>query len=87
MSDNSVKEIVRRPRRCISEIELPNGETLVLRQDFARDVIGVCDRSVIRLNLPTTYIGGKAYVARNESLKIVAEQLQRKNQPPKRRRA
>ena len=39
------------------------------------------------MNLPTIYIGGHAYIARNASLKIIADRVQRRNQPAKRRRA
>jgi hypothetical protein len=37
------------------------------------------------MNLPTTYVGGVAFVARDASLKIVAGLVQRRNQPAKRR--
>lgn len=84
MTDSSTKEIVRRPRRTLAQIKIP-GDTLVPRENFAHDVIGVCERTAARMNLPTTYVGGIAFVARDASLKIVADQLQRKNQPPKRR--
>jgi hypothetical protein len=50
------------------------------RTDFADD-INVCEKTVQRMNLPTTYIGGKAYVKRNASLQIVADKVQRRNQP------
>ena len=81
-----VKEIIRRPRRYLPEIKLPDGEVLKPRRDFAHNVIGVCERSAARMNLPTTYIGGVAYVAENASLKIVADLVQRRNQPAKRHR-
>jgi hypothetical protein len=76
----------RRPRRRLPEIRLPNGDTLVPRADFARDEIGVCERTVKRLDPPTTYIGGIAYVARDASLKIIGDTARRRNQPTKRRR-
>jgi hypothetical protein len=86
MSDTSIKEIIRRPRRTLSQIEIP-GDVLIPRKDFARDVIGVCERTATRMNLETVYVGGVAFVARNASLKIVADLVKRPNQPPKRRRA
>jgi len=46
----------------------------------------MCDKTAARMNLPTTYIGGVAYVARGESLKIVAARVRRRNEPPTRRR-
>jgi hypothetical protein len=83
---DDVKEFVRRPRRRLPEIAIP-GDVLIPRLNFARDVIGTCERSAARMNLPTTYISGIAYVARDASLKIVADLVQRRNQPAKRRRA
>ena len=80
------KEIIRRPRRTLPQIEIP-GDVLMPRKAFARTVLGVSERTAVRLNLPTVYIGGLAHVARNASLKIVAGLVQRRNQPPKRRRA
>jgi hypothetical protein len=68
-------------------IELPDGETLEPRHQFARNRLGVCDKTAQRMNLPTTYIANVAYVAVNASLKVVAERIkQRKSQPQQRRR-
>jgi hypothetical protein len=61
-------------------IHLPDGDTLVLRSDFA-DEINVCEKTVTRMNLPTVYVGGKARVKRLASLKIIADKVQRRNQP------
>jgi hypothetical protein len=61
-------------------IRLPDGDTLVLRDDFAAE-IRVTPRTVQRMNLPTTYLGGKAHVKRNASLKIIADSVRRPNQP------
>ena len=79
-----VKEIIRRPRRTLPKIEIPGGETLKPRKDFAHDDLGVCERTVVRMNLPTVYVGGIAHIARNASLKIVADLVRRRNQPAKR---
>jgi hypothetical protein len=68
-------------------IELPNGDVLEPRREFARDTLGVSDKTAQRMNLPTTYVGNLAYVARNASLKIIAERIQRRNSQPQRRRA
>jgi hypothetical protein len=84
MDDNPPK--VARPRRRIPIIKLPSGEDLVPRSDFAEHEIGVAEKTLKRLNLPTTYVGGKAYVARIASLQIVADSVRRRNQPPQRRR-
>jgi hypothetical protein len=43
MSDDT-QEIVRRPRRTLAQIKIP-GDTLIPREDFAHDVIGVCERT------------------------------------------
>jgi hypothetical protein len=61
-------------------IRLPDGDTLEPRKDFARD-LRVHPRTVQRMNLPTTYIGGEAYVKRNASLNVIAEAVRRPNQP------
>jgi hypothetical protein len=83
MSDD-IKEIIPRPRRTLPEIEIP-GDKLIPRKRFAHDKVGVCERTVVRMNLPTTYIGGIAFVPENASLKIVADSVTRRNQPQKRR--
>ena len=87
MSDNSTTTApsprVRRAER--PNIQLPDGEVLEPRANFAGEM-GVCDKTASRMNLPTTYLGGVAYVARNASLKIVAERVRRRNQPQQRRR-
>jgi hypothetical protein len=62
-------------------IELPNGDVLEPRREFARDRLGVSDKTAQRMNLPTTYVGNVAYVARNASLKIVAEGVRQRKNP------
>jgi hypothetical protein len=86
MTDN-IKEIVRRPRRRLPEISLPDGDTAIPRLDFAHNVIGSCERSVARMGLPTIYIGGVAYVKREASLQIISDKATRRNPPTRRRRA
>ncbi len=75
-----------RTRQSRQDIVLPDGETLTPRVKFANDDIGVSERTAARMNLPTTYIGGVAYVARNASLRVVAERVARRNQPARRTR-
>ena len=87
MSDISTIGTPRRTREMRPNIKLPDGEVLVPRAIFARDNLGVCDKTCRRWDLPTTYVGGVAYVPRNASLRIVAERIHRRNQPPPRRRA
>lgn len=78
--------VSRRPRKRLPEINLPNGDVLVPRADFAANEIGCCERSVKRINLPTTFVGGVAYVAKRASLEILAATVRRRNEAPKRRR-
>jgi hypothetical protein len=67
-------------------IDLPNSDFLEPRAAFA-DFIGVTDKTVQRMDVPTTYIGLVAYVPHNESLNILASRAKRRNQPaPKPRR-
>jgi hypothetical protein len=74
-------------RRCSRDsIALPDGDVLVPRRLFA-EAIGVSERSVARMNLPTTYLSNVAHVKQNAGLQIISDRAQRKNQPPKRRRA
>jgi hypothetical protein len=70
---------VRAPRRrpCI---QLPDGDELVPRQQFASE-IGITDRTARKLNLRTTFIGGVAYVPRNASKEQLAEGARRRNEP------
>jgi len=63
-------------RKHIAEIAIP-GDVLVPRALFARDVLGVHDRSAKRMNLPTTLVGGVAYVAKGASLQIIADKVRR----------
>ncbi len=74
-----------RVRVSVDNIALPDGETLILRDKFAAE-IGISDRTARRLNLPTTYISGAAFVKRNASLQILADSAKRRNQPQKPRR-
>jgi hypothetical protein len=71
------------PRR---RIDLPDGDYLEPRSEFAAG-LGVVDRTAARMNLPTTYIGGVAYVRHQKSLNDVAARVQRRNQPPRHRRS
>ena len=83
MPDTSIGT-TRRPRRRLAEIKLAN-DTLVPRDEFARNELGASPRTAKRMNLPTTYIGGVAYVARNASLEILAATVRRRNEASKRR--
>jgi hypothetical protein len=72
-----------KPRRRVPAIKLPNGDSLVLRKNFA-DEIGADEKSVRGMDLPTTYIGGVAYVPHDASLNIIAATAMRRNQGPTR---
>jgi hypothetical protein len=78
MSEISTTTSQRRPR-LRRHIEI-DGDTLIPRVEFAEDILGVSDKTASKMNLPTTYVGGMAYVARNASLKIVADAVRRPNQ-------
>ena len=80
MSEIAPDTASRRPA-----IELPDGDVLDPRREFARTRLGVSDKTAQRMNLPTMYIGGVAYVARNASLKLIADRLRTRNQRPQRR--
>lgn len=76
----------KKRRRTGTVINLPNGKTLKPRHDFARENLGgISDKTAKRMNFPTTYIGGVAHVDVQASLNIVADSVQRRNQPPQRR--
>jgi len=62
------------------EIQLPDGRVLVPRAAFAQE-IGTSERTVTRLNPPTTYVGNVAYVERIGSLQLIAAGVRRRNQP------
>ena len=66
-------------------IELPNGRVLEQRAHFADD-LGVTDKTVKRLNAPTTYIGNVAYVDRRAALEVLAARIKHRNQTPTKRR-
>jgi hypothetical protein len=85
MSTDTEERIVQH-RTPLPEIIIP-GDVLMQRALFARDVLGVHERTVARMDLPSTYISGITYVARDASLKIIADKVRRRNQQPKKRRA
>jgi len=81
-TSTDIADLYRRPRQ---HIELAS-DTLQPRREFA-DELGISDKTAARMNLPTTYIGNVAYIARNASLEIIAGKVRRRNGPPKRRRS
>jgi hypothetical protein len=66
-------------------IALPDGEVLEPRVRFAASV-GLAEKTLLPLNLPTTLIGSCAYVKRNASLELIAARAKRRNEPTRRRR-
>ena len=66
-------------------ITLPDGRVLDPRVKFADDV-GLSEKTVTRMNVPTTYIGGVAYVDRGASLKQIGAGVKRRNEPAGRRK-
>ena len=69
---------VRRVRQR-AHIELAD-DVLMPRREFAEDVLHVSDKTAMRMNLPTTYIGNVAHILKKESLRVVAERVHRPNQ-------
>jgi hypothetical protein len=78
---------LKRRRESRAEIPLPSGDVLVPRAAFAREILGVCDKTVQRMNLPTTFVGGVAYVTRGASLQIVSDGVRPRLEPRARRSA
>jgi hypothetical protein len=76
---------VRRPKDRPS-IPCPDGDTLQPRAQFAAE-IRISERTVTRMNLPTTYVGSVAYIKRKASLQIIANGVKRRNEPARRRRS
>jgi hypothetical protein len=74
-----------RGKSARKHIPMPDGDYLEPREEFA-DTIGVTNRTAQKLNLPTTYIGGMAYVPHNKSLAIIASRVRRPAQPEQPRR-
>jgi hypothetical protein len=85
MADKIPNPHSRRGKR-VDQIALPDGDALVPREVFANEV-GVSDRTARRMDLPTVFVAGFAFVKRNASLQVIADKVKRKNMPPKRRRA
>ena len=79
----SPRQRMRREDR--PSITLPNGKVLEPRVKFASD-LGLSEKTVTRMNVPTTYIGCVAYVDRDEGLKHIGAGVKRRNQPARRRR-
>jgi hypothetical protein len=62
-------------------IPLPNGDRLVPRKQQAA-LLGVCERTLVRLRVPTTIFGGVAYVPDPATRQVLADAVSK----PKRRR-
>jgi hypothetical protein len=80
----SPRQRMRREDR--PSITLLDGKVIVPRIKFAGEV-GLSERSVIRMNLLTKFIGCVAYVDRDEGLKKIGAGMKRRNEPPRRRKA
>ena len=75
----------RRGPHARRRINLPDGDYLEPREEFGKDTLGVSDKTVERMHLPTIYVGGVAYVRHNASLGIIASRIREPGKPPKRR--
>ena len=83
----STKPHSRQPsRKPRDRINLPDGDYLEPRAKFANQTLGVCDKTVARMNLLTKYISNVAYVPHNASLQEIAKGVRRRNEPLKKRR-
>jgi hypothetical protein len=71
---------VRQPMTNLPSIQI-DGETWDPRKNFAADV-GVCDTTVKRWGLRTAYIGGVAYICKQEGLREIASRARRRNLVP-----
>jgi hypothetical protein len=63
------------------------GDTAHLRVDWAENELGVADRTVARMNLPTIYLGGWAYILIDASQKLLADRARRRHEPQPRSKA
>lgn len=80
-------DIPARPARASRpDIVLPDGRILTPRESLARE-LGVNPRTLARGNHATVYIAGIAYLDRGGTLRDIAGNLRRRQQPPKPRRA
>ena len=72
-----------RPRKSEvrPHIPLPNGDRLVPRKQQAA-LLGICERTLVRLRVPTAIFGGVAYVPDCATRHIIADAVSK----PKRRR-
>jgi hypothetical protein len=89
MTDNATVLVGRKrrgpqPRR---RIDLPDGDYLEPRTEFAIDTLGVSDRTCARMNLPTQYIGSVAYIKHNASLRLLDQRSRPPLPPPAKRRS
>jgi hypothetical protein len=76
----------RRKQAPSGDIPLPDGDVFITRKKFA-EKIGVSERSIARMGLVATTFGNVAYIKERASLQIMADRVERRNQPQKRRRA
>lgn len=66
-------------------IKMPDGDTLEPRAELAEE-LGMSEKSLKKLDPPTTYLSNVAYCLRGKTLQIVADRIRRRNEPPTRRR-
>jgi hypothetical protein len=67
------------------DVRLPDGRTLRPRIKFAGGV-GISDKTAARMNLPTVYIGGVAYVDLDSSLECIGDAARPRKRPGANRR-
>ena len=72
MSNEASKIYHRVPPAERPNITLPNGKVLTPRAKLAGE-IGIVDKTIARMGLPTKYIGGVAYVDRDRALSEIGK--------------
>jgi hypothetical protein len=75
---------IRKPKTNLPSIVI-DGETWDPQKNFAA-TIGVCSKTVERMNLRSVLIGGVRYVNVTEGLREIAARARRRNAAPVRRR-
>jgi hypothetical protein len=69
---------VRQPKTDLPLIEI-DGRIWQPRKKLAAE-IGICDASLKRMNVLTTYIGRVSYICREEALREIASRARRRNE-------
>ena len=74
-----------RPPALTTEFDLPNGDKLIPRAEFARR-LGISDRTARRMDFDTVYVRNTPYLKQNESMQKIADSARPRNVPAKSKR-